>query len=449
MNMLVTLAGVPFSWRFRDSQPLDAWLLEQSWVGRNEVRVVRVREAFVGEMVEALRRAVRAADDGLSGVRVREADPDRLESGLLGAIGSSLELPATLARPAALRATAERLAGPPTVFLVAPLEEEEGAPGRTMSEAQARFGPHLFGEAVEWADQMNKLAARVTVILLDTPRSRLTAKAFDLSVGLPADCLLADPGESIERLWRAYVHMRLAWEAAGDPGRAADWDRQRPEGEPEDDDALEESLNALAREAVNRQHARLRTDLVSYLGHLLRRTRTGPWLEEQGVTLEREGLLWRPPGETTARPSPWLARGLLLQNRVPEATFLLRGCLVCAPVAYEILNRCFDLESQQRAICWAARGGRSAPESAQRRFHEFEAGIGYESPFYPRECPARPDDAWPMTTFGEFLKVLGGSDAHRQVWYDLLNLRNFVAHGHYVGWAALRKLREIEQGLHG
>jgi hypothetical protein len=441
VNLLVTLAGVPFSWRFRDSRPLDSWLEEQPWMLRNEARVVRVRAGFTSETVEALRRAVRAADDGLSGVRVREADLDRLESGLLAAIASSLELPATLARPAALRATAERLAGAPTVFLVPPPEEE--------SEALSSFGPHLFGEAVEWAEQMGKSGVRLTVVLLDTPRSRLANKCFDLSVGLPADCLLGDLSESDERLWRAYVHLRLAWEAAGDPGRALHWDGERQESVAEDDDALEAALNHLAREAVDGLETRQRTDLVAYLGHLLRRTRTGPWLDEQGLTLEREGLLWRPPGETMVRPSPWLARGLLLQNRVPEATFLLRGCLVCAPLAYEILDRCFDLEARQRAICWAARGGRSAPDSAQRRFHEFEAGIGYEAPFYPKECPARPDDAWPMTTFGEFLKVLGGSDAHRQVWYDLLNLRNFVAHGHYVGWAALRRLREIEEALQG
>ena len=40
-------------------------------------------------------------------------------------------------------------------------------------------------------------------------------------------------------------------------------------------------------------------------------------------------------------------------------------------------------------------------------------------------------------------------DSRREAWYELLNLRNHLAHGHYVAWPAVQKLREIEEALRG
>src|SRR5262249_55631063 len=155
---------------------------------------------------------------------------------------------------------------------------------------------------------------------------------------------------------------------------------------------------------------------------------------------------WRPPGETRLRPVPWVARALLCLHEGEEVRFLLRGCLVCAPLAKEVLSRCFDLEARERTLCWAERGELPLPREITDRYQKFmEAVPATEYRFYPAGCPAAPTDAWPFATFGELLVNLGHS---RQRWphrYELRDLRNALAHGHYVGWYAVQALRRVEQ----
>jgi hypothetical protein len=287
------------------------------------------------------------------------------------------------------------------------------------------------------------------VVLFDTPRARLAGEAFDLSVGLPADPLLPSGGRpDTGSLWRGYLHRRLAWELAGDPeGATARADEAASLGVG-DDAGFEYQLNEAADTAWREVPADARREMQEYLDHSVCGAKPRAMLAQVATRLERRGYLWRPPGGDAVVPVPWVARALLRTDAVPAGTFHLRGCLVCVPLAHELLARCFDLEARERAALWAGRGGRSAPEVATERWRRFQMPGSFEAGLYPPLCPAVPDDAWPFATFGEFLTALvPARDPRRDACYRLLNLRNHLAHGHYAGWAVVLALRAVEEQL--
>jgi len=114
----------------------------------------------------------------------------------------------------------------------------------------------------------------------------------------------------------------------------------------------------------------------------------------------------------------------------PLNAFHLRCCLVSAPLAHELLARCFDLEARERAGLWVVRKLRQAPAEAVERWRQFQEYDSFATTLYPLGCPAFPDDAWPFTTFGEFLAAMADHDPRRGVWYELLQLRNQLAQVH-------------------
>jgi hypothetical protein len=430
--LTITLAGHTADWRFRDSAALDAWLASAPWQNRSEVRMVRVSAAELAPVfMEALRRAVRGHDSGRSGVAVHALGFGELAGGLPAALAELLEVPAGLNRFEMMQQSARALAGRPGLILVPPA-----------LEPQLR----LREEATEWLDRLRRSdpAVQVAMLLLDTPRQRLAGKVFDLSVGLPVDRLLGG-GMSAGTLWRGYLHYRLAWEGAGDLERAnAAVARPLPVGA---DGEFEKMLNESARSAYEAVPGARRLAVRQYLEERVRGSRPRNWLAGRAADLEQDRLLWRPSGAGQPTAAPWLARALLLAQAVPVCDFLLRDVLVCAPLAHELLGRCFDLEGQERAVLWARRTSQVPPDRALERWRAFREAGAMQAALYPAGCPARPEDAWPFATFGEFLSVMAPDDPRRDAWYDLLNLRNHVAHGHYVGWAAVQKLREVEERL--
>jgi hypothetical protein len=437
VNLAITLAGHTADWRFRDSAALGAWLASAPWQGRGDVRVVRISSAELAPtFLAGLRRAVRAHDDGRSGVSFLEVGAAGPPGGLPGAVAELLEVPAGLNRFEVIQETAHRLSGRPVVVLVSP------------PAGPALFRPQVLDEAREWLQRLRKADAGVqaAVLLLDTPRQRLGAAAFDLSVGLPVDRLLS--GGNGAALWRGYLHHRLAWEWAGDPAAAARSESAAAGLAPGADADFERLLNEAARAAHDALPGALRQDAKQYLEERVKPTKTRGWLTQRAADLEQHRLLWRPRGTTSSHvPAPWLARAFLLNRAVPGRELPLRDSLVCAPLAHELLDRCFDLEGQERAALWAQQSEGDPPERAVERWQSFQDTGSFQAGLYPPGCPARPTDAWPFATFGEFLNVLASNSRRREAWYGLLNLRNHVAHGHYVAWAAVEKLREIEEVL--
>jgi hypothetical protein len=440
MNLPVTLAGCPGCWRFRGSAALDAWLLGRPWGAHGGVRVVRAGSpGQAEELARAVRRTVRGHDDGDADVQVHLVPGPTPGLSLRGLLERVLELPPAADRQAYLRHAALAFSAWPTVIVVLPA-------------GGGAADPRLVADARELADHVGQVVphARATLVFLDTPTAPQDAEALDFTVGSPTDPVLGDPDRRDAAFWGGYVHARLAWEAAGDLARARAWDERGLWHLPYAADTMLENLfNQCAEAACQELPDDLLQELLHHLRHLVG-PRT-PVLEGMGAAppaLVQAGLFWRPVGEAEARPAPWLARALLRADVCPEAGFYLRAALVCAPLAREVLSRCFDLEARQRSIGWATRGTAIPPVEAEERFRKFQQGQpGSGAEHYPADCPAIPADAWAFTMFGEFLAALPLGRARQRHHHELRNLRNAVAHGHYVSWATLTHLRRIEKLL--
>jgi hypothetical protein len=165
--------------------------------------------------------------------------------------------------------------------------------------------------------------------------------------------------------------------------------------------------------------------------------------------MEAVGLFWRPVGEPRPRPTPWWSRAVLCEGYSGPLRYLFRSCLVCAPIAREVLVRCFDLEAGDRAYCSPYQGASDNPEP-ERRYEEFLRGYqGSEAQFYPRCCPAVPRCASDFATYGNILACLPAGLPRRSERHRLRLVRNTVAHGHYISWGILTELKRVGDSLFG
>lgn len=452
MNLNVSLAGCQCPWRFRDFTLLDAWLADRPWIDRGGVKVVRVSSARVGVgIAQAIRRNILAHDEGTSDVRIHLLDPSWTELSQYTVITRVLGLSPDLPRRELLRQASRVLLHRPTVLLFeGPHVSDPCARGDSPEpqEGRARASRSLLEEWTHFLDEVGRIeGAVVTILAFDTPTRPRASSFYDLTVGMPAEGVLRESSASESVLWHAYVHARLAWEVAGDLDRAQCWDEEGFASIPiGSDEALESLLNRCAEKTHADLHPALKELLTQYLAQLVRPSQHDV-LDKRSAAAEllSRGVLWKPAGESLARPVPWMARALLLHQEAEDARFLLRGCLVCAPLAKELLSRCFDLEARERIICWAERGDTVLPSNIQDRFRTFmEGDPRSEYLFYPVGCPAAPADVWPFATYGELLYLLKPARQHDQHQIDLRNLRNALVHGHYVSWHAVTMLRRIE-----
>jgi hypothetical protein len=442
VNVPVHLSGHTATWRFRDSARLDAWMTDQPWRQSGGVIVVRIAgEAQAGETATALGRAIRAADS-LGNVQVHTLDETRLEPGLKSAVAESLGVQRGDANSSWLRRVARELEVP-TVFVTMPT-------GRAPLEDAAWLRDIVPGLSRN---------ASATFVLMDLPGRPLAPDHHDLSIGEPADGLLAQLRVPLPLLWRVYLHVRIAWELGGNPILAMKADREHglaelPVGE---DVSLEREFNRHADVRYGTLTPELRAALRIYL-----RWRADPALvisEPPGSVrdLEDEGLLWRPVGEQRLRPVGWLARVILRHDRDAGARSLLRSCLICAPLLREVLARCLNLESHDRTCCHPEPPPDGfSPNSercrAFRRMSEQQSRFERGDPesvycYYPAGCPAVPDDVW---DFGSYDMILSSSrllPARGSSQQLLKRLRNALAHGHYLSWQALLDLQQVENAI--
>ncbi|MBY0229613.1 MAG: hypothetical protein K2W96_10065 [Gemmataceae bacterium] len=426
MNVPLTLAGHLANWRFRSSQDFDNWLNSRPWNDRGGVRVLRLGAASLGDlMARAVRRAVRGHDDGERDIHVPILPFPKGGGTPLQVLQQAVDMPGSGGRPEQLRQVVGGLRAYPSVAVVLP---PESAPPAGWAKSAAAL-----------VDELRKFdeEARATFVLLDTAAHPLSMDPFDFTVGGPSDAVLA----SEAALWRAYAHARLAWETAGDAARAQRWDEQGFARLGVSDDALEDLLSRMSEEDWKRLPVAVQGQVREHLKRLFQRP--APKLPAE---LAAHGAFWRPVGDQDARPSPWLARALLRLGLAGEAAFYLRGSLVCAPLAHEVLGRCFDLEARERAAGWANRGTMPPPPDASDRYRKFEEGQASSgAQFYPKGCPARPADAWAFTVFGEFLASLPFDRTRSNFTNGLRTLRNALAHGHYISWAVLQALKRLEK----
>lgn len=439
MNLPVNLAGHAGRWRFHGSSRIDELLASAPWESGGGVSIVRTVLGFSRDVTDALVRDIRAAEGGRLGARILAVPSEQLGDGLVQAL-DRIRRPGNESGPAGLEQmnkVADWLTNQPMVLLVGP--------------APAGLAPTVLAEARDLHDWTSKKATEraVTVLILDTPNDWSGAGCIDLTVGWPVDPTLPTYAEGMGRLWRSYLHARITWETAGDLSRASRWSEAGFSClADEDDNGCERLLNQLSAEDYRKAGSSIRKTLINYITAFLQATRSRKDLLQRADDLLRDGLLWRPDGSGWLQPVPWAARAALSANAIPEAKSLLCGCLICRPLALELQGRCLDLESRERAVCWTSRTRNAFHVEADRRWQNYSVDpTDYARVFYPVGCPAEPTDSWPFTTFGEFLHATSPNSPQWTVWHDLRELRNGLAHNHYLCWRVLVRLLDIEARL--
>lgn len=424
MRIVVRLAGATLSWRFKDSDRLGSWIDSRPWLGRSTVSVIRVADQEAADcLFAAVSDAVTAADRGATGVSCSLLDSSEAAAGGfkaavaiyfgLSPTRTDLDLAAIIGREAASR---------PTIWLVPQLRCERS---------------RIIDETDQFLDLVSKIVptSRLNVIYTDTPHFPLTGRCFDLVVGSPVsggDLLTIS--EAI--LWPHYVHRRIAWEAGGNLSHAqriaaAVESASIGEG---DDETLETVMN---REAA-RGYSQLSSNEQA---QILEGVRACVVIDNQKQITIRDKF-WHPeqlPGATTI---PWVARALLQLNPKRQFADFLRAAMLCLPISQELLVSCFLIETHIRS---RVRVPIDPPEfaSCHAKWNDFLAGGSLYSQLCPSSCPAAPTGPWAFASLGEILaheisKPSGNDWRHR-----VRELRNHLAHGHHVGWEAIRLARRL------
>jgi hypothetical protein len=443
MQIDVTLAGHTSSWRFQGSTEFASWLRDRIAQNDGGVKVCRVAACeLLPEFSTTVRRLVYAYDEGRSALRVHlvgRIKPSlavrELEDHLLARLQINTGFTEYKRLVAAGRSFEERL----TVFVV----EAAGIPAASLLETARDF--------IERIEKTGGNRLPTIVIVAVLPDS--DGLSNDFTVGVPVDPVLSTEVNTLAGIWRRYVHHRLAWEAGGHILRARVSSEQHgcakvPTGS---DDLLERLLNDAAQAHLEHIDEGTQEKILELVVHSGDETKTQEALTKYNTELLDKGLLWFGPGSGLLRPTPWAARALLLGQCPEPARYVLRSCLVCAPLAREILIACFDLEAQERALCCLhLPPNNHASAQAQDGFNGFCNGNADSvAPHYPAACPARPHSVWCFAGFGEILqnaRCPGDSYRHR-LRHMLRRLRNTLSHGHYLGWQAVQTIYRLKSDL--
>ena len=427
MNFWVNLTGHAATWRFQHSDQIDEWLASVPWRRDGDVRVLRIPcpELFV-EIATALGRAARAVDIYgdidvliLPGVN----DERSIEMRLRSEFGLSDE--ATFRD--FLRHFVSKLTRP-TVIIAFVARASDGV----LADDEAR------GLRDRVAASHPTVAA--TFVLMDVADAPLTGDGMRVTIGGPNCIVLRSQLVGEEQAWRAYTHVRLAWEVGGNLGVALEWNESAFDSlQRADDDGFERILNDRAEVAF----AALDSTVANSVNDSIAKASS-----DRKVHLP-ENLFWSPAEDDWPRPVPGVARAILRRNNTHPARPLLRSCLVCAPLARAVLDRCLSLEARVRsnsAIITLSPEQNSAANRDWLRFRSDELEV--VSKLYPAGAPAKPLNAIEFTSFDEFLRLSPTlpRELRRTAGY-LKQLRNALAHGHYVSWSALQFLWQIEEQL--
>lgn len=428
MDLEVTLAGHRAPWWYRGSRALREWLESQPWLRGGGGIVLHIGTTGDPDLVlESVRRGVRAADDAGFTPEVRVVSIDE-------ALLENLKLEFCGARDAPERQLVDECAYRPRLIIV----------------MTATGGGGVLRDAIAFSDRARKLAPDFRAGFLFVSTARCADEgALDLLVGSPDDHVLRLVDDTQDRLFRAYLHARIAWESAGSLRHARALDAALGSYRVGDDEAVETWLNRYALATYAEAPAADRRLLVALLDAVVHNAARE--LRRLALEARDTGFLWSPFGRERLRTVPWVARALLATDRFHPAAPLLRSHVTCAPFARELLGRCLELEARERTkLSWAL-GTAPAPADAIARHAAFERDeVGSDSAYYPRCSPARPTDAWAFVEFGAFIDAAvraGTPDLPRRDLHALRQLRNALAHGHYASWSTLRRLLEIERRL--
>jgi len=429
VNVPVNLGGCRAPWWFRGSAYLENWLTQRPWLdSRGSVHMLILPSAQNADsFIRSLRQAVRAYDDAASDVRTCLVQRTTGDDNLITATCEFFGLAPKASKYSMLQQLEPVLTQRPHVLI------------SSLFDPQSRAG--LVDDALALAEFAGKSGRQTgpSIVLLDNliPEAFPQLRSFDFTVGSPGLNLLQELDIPEKSLWRSYLHIRFAWEAAGNLDNAFSFDSHLSKLVDQCSDAkLETILNEESKALYQRISEPDRRNLEKYINDPLGKD----GLDE----LESIGLLWRPLGEKRLRPTPWVARAVLGGNWSISGRMLLKRSLVCVPLAQVILASLFTFEANLRTVLWNRQSDLMPTNDAEGRFRSFQVRQNGPSARYSSECPAIPDDARHFLSFGELLTLHGMNRQNATHCVELVDLRNDLAHGQYVTWKDLQRLRFVE-----
>lgn len=261
-------------------------------------------------------------------------------------------------------------------------------------------------------------------VILHTTGGR-SLDAADCRWAFPDPWILGDLADHEDDLWARYLHLRLGWEAGGDLGRVKLWAEEMVAVR-QDDEELERAANRLSLQAWDETPPEARESFLAWLAGGA----------EDVAALTDLGLVLSPAVGIEFRPTAWVARALLLTKSAPRAT-LLRDSVVCAPLRAALLELCFAFE-------WSIRDRLS-----DRPAHDLvpDADGSQHRDFVGADNPAAAATSTDLCSFGRVLVHHADADRRLRSLLPVMNARNTLAHGHPVGFAAVRSLRRAREAM--
>lgn len=239
--------------------------------------------------------------------------------------------------------------------------------------------------------------------------------------------------------WVAYLHERVAWHVCGRLDAAVEVLGDANKIGTGNDAELERILNSHSRGHFAELPAPLKQSLLVSLKCL----HDHPQLCVPVVL----------PGAGEARrPAPWLARAILLARPDHPQRRFLRAAVTCRPMAMRLLGRCIDLEARVKDLAVDHLAMTKAiPEGCKKETIEAFERIhgrmqGVEASLVPPGHPL-PDHPWEMASLGTIevlARYLVPPDTSQVRW-----VRNALAHGAPVGWAAFGVVERLEETISG
>ncbi len=411
------------AWRFRGQESLGAWLETAPWLDKPSIELVRVGDDAAAEaVIAAIEEECVLTGYHRGTVATERVDPEVIaEHGPAPAIAKALGLDTERPLLEVANTVGNEAAVAPRLFLIPPLPTSR---------------PQVRSELERFIDLVTKVEplARCIAIILDTPRMPLGGRYHDLVDGLvppPTDLLSA----SDTRAWTIYRHHRLAWETGGRIADSHRLEKEMMSGEMRigSDDLLDSGLEKAATKLFAMLGPEARTHAAVGIEACVDRNDSSPTLDPR--------LFWSPTETPGKLPRPWVARAVLLSDPGHSHAAFLRNCLACVPIGHALLAACSVFETQ-------IRGRIRLPSTRPPIVERVDPWNGFQTPgslsraLFPASGPGLPTSPWEFASLGECLTHEVIKDREGSWRHEIRIVRNHLAHGHHVGWAAIHLMRK-------